>query len=95
MPAPATDRRAGPTKARRPRRNACRRGGKTQVKQDGEPRRACRTSTTSPSDSQQTPDERSSRRASAGRRTKMSTRGMVDTDRAPVTDQVYNDKVKR
>jgi len=71
-------------------------GGNTKVEQGGESAPRLPHETDQSSDSQQTPDGTDGTTPQVGRQAlKDVERGLVDTDRAPVTDQVYNDKVKR
>lgn len=68
-------------------------GGKTKVEQGGEPAPRLPHERDQSSDSQQSQD------GSAPRVGQQAfddiERGMVDTDRGPLADRVYNDKVRR
>ena len=67
--------------------------GKTEVAQDGVTAPKLPHERDQSSDSQQNQDGRA---PEVGRQAlKDIERGMVDTDRGPVTDRVYNDRVKR
>ena len=68
-------------------------GGKTKVEQGGESAPRLPHERDQSSDSQQT---REGRPPEVGRKAHDDVeRGLVDTDRGPVTDRVYNDKVRR
>ena len=68
-------------------------GGKTKVEQGGESAPRLPHEHDQSSDSQQNQDGTAPR---VGRQAFNDVeRGVVDTDRGPVTDRVYNDKVKR
>ncbi|CAA2101157.1 hypothetical protein [Variovorax paradoxus] len=68
-------------------------GGKTKVQQDGESAPRLPHEHDQSSDSQHTQDGQA---PEVGRKAHDDVeRGMVDTDRGPVADRVYNDKVKR
>ena len=69
-------------------------GGKTKVEQGGESAPRLPHERDQSSDSQQNQDG-TARRASGRQAQEDVERGVVDTDRGPVTDRVYNDKVKR
>ena len=67
--------------------------GKTSVSQEGESAPRLPHEHDQSSDSQQNQDGTAPR---VGRQALQDIeRGLVDTDRGPVTDRVYNDKVKR
>ena len=67
--------------------------GKTKVQQSGEPAPRLPNEHDQSSDSQTSLDGKPSEK---GRKAfEDIERGSVDTDRGPVTDRVYNDKVKR
>lgn len=67
-------------------------GGKTKVEQDGEAAPRLPHEHDQSSDSQQNADGQAPR---VGRQAHEDIeRGLVDTDRAPVTDRLYNDKLK-
>jgi len=67
-------------------------GGKTQVAQDGESKPRLPHERDQSSDSQENQDGSA---PEVGRQALEDVeRGLVDTDRGPVTDRVYNDKVK-
>ncbi|MFM9926207.1 hypothetical protein VLK31_24685 [Variovorax sp. H27-G14] len=67
--------------------------GKTKVAQDGEKAPRLPHERDQSSDSQQTPDGKPTE---VGRKAHDDVeRGVVDTDRGPEADRVYNDKVKR
>jgi len=71
-------------------------GGNTKVEQGGESAPRLPHERDQSSDSQQTPDGTGGSTPQVGRQAHEDVeRGLVDTDRAPVTDRVYNDKVKR
>jgi hypothetical protein len=66
--------------------------GKTKVQQDGDSAPRLPHENDQSSDSQQQPDGKATE---VGKQAlKDVERGLVDTDRGPVTDRVYNDKVK-
>lgn len=68
-------------------------GGKTQVEQGGESAPRLPHEHDQSSDSQRTQDDRPTR---VGKQAHEDVeRGVVDTDRGPEADRVYNDKVKR
>jgi len=68
-------------------------GGKTKVEQGGESAPRLPHEHDQSSDSQQTPDGKPTR---VGRQAHDDVeRGVVDTDRGPEADRVYNDKVRR
>jgi len=68
----------------------------TKVEQGGESAPRLPHERDQSSDSQQTPDGTDGTTPAVGRQALEDVeRGLVDTDRAPVTDRVYNDKVKR
>jgi hypothetical protein len=68
-------------------------GGKTKVEQGGEAAPRLPHERDQSSDSQQTPDGQPTK---VGRQAHEDVeRGVVDTDRGPEADRVYNDKVKR
>jgi hypothetical protein len=67
--------------------------GKTRVEQGGESAPRLPHERDQSSESQQTDDEEPTRVGKQGAAD--VERGLVDTDRGPVTDRVYNDKVKR
>jgi len=68
-------------------------GGKTKAQQDGEHAPRLPHERDQSSDSQQTPDGKP---PEVGKRGHDDVeRGVVDTDRGPVTDKLYNEKVKR
>jgi len=68
-------------------------GGKTKVEQGGESAPRLPHEHDQSSDSQETQGGSATR---VGRQAAQDVeRGLVDTDRGPVTDRVYNDKVKR
>ena len=67
-------------------------GGKTQVEQGGESAPRLPHEHDQSSDSQQSPDGKA---PGIGRQAHEDIeRGLVDTDKGPVTDRVYNDKLK-
>ncbi len=67
--------------------------GKTKVSQEGEPAPRLPHEHDQSSDSQENQDGSAPR---VGRQAMEDVeRGIVDTDRGPVADRVYNDKVKR
>lgn len=67
---------------------------KTKVQQDGEPAPRLPHEHDQSSDSQQTKDK--GRPPEVGRKAHDDVeRGVVDTDRGPEADRVYNEKVKR
>ena len=68
-------------------------GGKTKVEQGGDSAPRLPHERDQSSDSQPTPDGEPTRVGKQGAAD--VERGLVDTDRGPVTDRVYNDKVKR
>ncbi|MET3495132.1 hypothetical protein [Variovorax boronicumulans] len=68
-------------------------GGKTKVQQGGDAAPRLPHERDQSSDSQETQDGQPSEVARQAHED--VERGMVDTDRGPVTDRVYNDKVKR
>jgi len=71
-------------------------GGNTKVEQGGESAPRLPHETDQSADSQQTPDGTDGTTPRVGRQALEDVeRGLVDTDRAPVTDRVYNDKVRR
>jgi len=71
-------------------------GGNTKVEQGGESAPRLPHEVDQSADSQQTPDGTEGSTPRVGRQAHEDVeRGLVDTDRAPVTDRVYNDKVKR
>jgi len=66
--------------------------GKTKVQQDGDSAPRLPHENDQSSDSQQQPDDKATK---VGRQAHRDVeRGLVDTDRGPVADRVYNDKVK-
>jgi len=68
-------------------------GGRTKVEQGGESAPRLPHERDQSSDSQQAPEGRP---PAVGRQAHEDVEsGMVDTDRGPVADRVYNDKVKR
>ena len=67
--------------------------GKTRVSQDGESAPRLPHEHDQSSDSQQNQDGSAPEVGRQG--LKDIERGLVDTDRGPVTDRVYNEKVKR
>ena len=68
-------------------------GGKTKVAQDGESKPRLPHEHDESSDSQQT---QGGEPTEVGKRAHEDVeRGLVDTDRGPVTDRLYRDKVKR
>ena len=70
--------------------------GNTKVEQGGESAPRLPHERDQSADSQQTPDGTDGTAPRVGRQALEDVeRGLVDTDRAPVTDRVYNDKVKR
>ncbi|RYF33838.1 MAG: hypothetical protein EOO26_06660 [Comamonadaceae bacterium] len=68
-------------------------GGKTKVEQGGDSAPRLPHERDQSSESQQTTDGEPTRVGKQGAAD--VERGLVDTDRGPVTDHVYNDKVKR
>lgn len=68
-------------------------GGNTKVEQGGDSAPRLPHERDQSSESQDTPDGEPTRVGKQG--AKDVERGLVDTDRGPVTDRVYNDKVKR
>ncbi|RZI94462.1 MAG: hypothetical protein EOP78_08865 [Variovorax sp.] len=68
-------------------------GGKTKVEQGGDSAPRLPHERDQSSESQQTTDDKPTRVGKQG--AEDVERGLVDTDRGPVTDRVYNDKVKR
>ena len=68
-------------------------GGNTKIEQGGDSAPRLPHERDESSDSQQTQDAQPSEVGRKGHDD--IERGVVDTDRGPVTDRVYNDKVKR
>ncbi|AMM25077.1 hypothetical protein [Variovorax sp. PAMC 28711] len=68
-------------------------GGHTKVEQGGDSAPRLPHERDQSSESQETPDGEPTRVGKQG--AEDVKRGLVDTDRGPVTDRVYNDKVKR
>ena len=67
--------------------------GKTKVAQGGDASPRLPHERDQSSESQQTSDDKPTRVGQQG--AEDIERGLTDTDRGPVTDRVYNDKVKR
>jgi len=90
-PKPDTDSKTPPTDPSDPLKDAG--DGKTKVQQGGEPAPRLPNEHDQSSDSQTSLDGKPSEK---GRKAYDDIeRGSVDTDRGPVTDRVYNEKVRR
>ena len=69
-------------------------GGKTKVQQEGAPVPLLPSERDQSSDSQQSQGGNGSQREMGRQALEDVERGVVDTDLGPVTDRVYNDKLK-